>query len=254
MFKNHLLRVALIGMIVAGIMQAGASQTFAELNGDQIVARVDEIIGSSTGRYIADITVVRPGKDERTSRVQVYIKGSEKVLVRYLAPAQEKGQGYLRIGDDEWLFLPSANKSLRVSGRQNMQGSDLANDDLLRIKLTTDYTAQLLGTESIAGVNHYLLELTARQPSVAYGKLKFWVRQEDFIPTRTEYYATSGKLIKIMTYNQIQMIGGKTRPTMMEIQRELRKGYKTIFHIVEADFTGENPDQLFTRLNLEKGK
>lgn len=199
-FKLGMVLMMLACLVLAGTAPVGTAKASAELNGDQIIARVDEIIGSNTGRYTADITVVRPGKADRTSRVAVYIKGNEKVLVRYLAPAQEKGQGYLRIGDDEWLFLPSANKSLRVSGRQNMQGSDLANDDILKIKLTSDYTAHLLGTEPVAEVNNYVLELTAKQPSVAYGKLKYWVRQEDFIPTRTEYYAASGRLLKIMTY------------------------------------------------------
>jgi outer membrane lipoprotein-sorting protein len=225
----------------------------AELSGDQIIAKVDELM-PSMGKFTMDFTMIRPGKDNRTSRIQVFIHGSDKILVRYLAPAQEKGQGYLRLGEDEWLYLPNANKSIRVSGRQSMQGSDLSNDDILRLKLTNDYNAQIVGAEVIDGQNHYVLELTAKQSSATYGKLKFWVRKKDDLPSKTEYYAISGKLIKTMTYSQNKEIGGRVRPTVMEITSELRKGYKTVLDFIDANYDLEIPDSYFTKMYLEKGK
>lgn len=250
--RKKLLLLSLIAFMIA--VAPGLVMVTAELTGDQIMAKVDEVINAHNGKYLAEIIVIRPGKDERVSRVQVYIKGTDKVLVRYLAPAQEKGQGYLRLGDEAWLFLPNANRSIRVSGRQSMQGSDLSNDDILKVKITEDYSAVLVGTEMIDGAVNYVLELEAKNPSVTYGKLKYWVRRQDFIPTKTEYYALSGKLLKTMTYGRITEVGGKVRPTRMEIVSELRKGYKTIFEILEADYAVENPDSIFTRLYLEKGK
>lgn len=241
-------------LMILIITVAFAGLAIAELTGDQIMAKVDELMNSTSGKYLADIIIVRPGKDDRISRVQVHIKGIDKVLVRYLEPIQEKGQGYLRLGDNSWLYLPNANKSIRVSGRQSLQGSDLSNDDILKVKITEEYSAKLLGSETVDGEDNYLLELCAKSPKAAYGKLKYWVRQSDFIPTRTEYYAISGKLIKTATYSQIKEIGGKVRPIRMEIVSELRKGYRTVFLILEADYTAENPDSIFTKLNLEKGK
>lgn len=225
----------------------------AELTGAQILARVDELT-PDTGKFTMDFTMVRPGKENRTSRIQVFVRGGDKVLVRYLAPAEEKGQGYLRLGEDEWLYLPNANKSIRVSGRQSMQGSDLANDDILRLKLAVDYSAEIDGSEMINGKDHYLLTLTAKRPSVTYGKLKYWVQKTDNLPAKTEYYAVSGKLLKTMVYSRIQEIGGRVRPTVMEIESELRKGYKTIVVIIDADYNYQTPENFFTRMYLEKGK
>ena len=224
-----------------------------ELTGEQILAKVDELT-PDIGKFTMDITMVRPGKENRTSRIQVFVRDSDKVLVRYLAPAAEKGQGYLRLGDDAWLYLPNANKSIRVSGRQSMQGSDLANDDILRLKLTVDYNVEISGTEMVNNQEHYLLTLTAKRPSVTYGKLKYWVRKTDYMPAKTEYYAVSGKLIKTMTYSQIKEIGGRVRPTVMEISSELRKGYKTIVVIIDADYHYQTPENFFTKMYLEKGK
>lgn len=250
MFKRGLVGALLLLSLWPGAIFSYASDP----SGAQIMAKVDELIGSTTGKYTAEITIIRPGKDDRTSRVEVFIKGVSKVLVRYLAPAQEKGQGYLRINDDEWLFLPNANKSIRVSGRQNMQGSDLANDDILKVKLTEDYTSRLIGVEIIDGVTVYILELTAKNPTVAYGRLKYWVRKDDFVPIKTEYYAISGKMLKTCAYEGVTEIGGKVRPTRMVMSSELRKGYQTVFTIIDADYTYENPESIFTRMYLEKGK
>ena len=244
----------ILALLLSGLLLGRSFVSAVEFSSDQIIAEVDELINSTTGKYTAEITIIRPGKDDRTSKVEVFIKGISKVLVRYLAPAQEKGQGYLRLNDDEWLFLPNANKSIRVSGRQNMQGSDLANDDLLKVKLTEDYTSMLIGTDTIEGVAVYMLELTARNPAVAYGRLKYWVRQSDFIPIKTEYYAISGKMLKTAIYDEVIEIGGKVRPARMEISSALRKGYKTVFTIIDADYKYENPDSIFTRMYLEKGK
>jgi outer membrane lipoprotein-sorting protein len=227
--------------------------TFAELTGEQIMAKVDELM-PNTGTFTMDLTLVRPGKDNRTSRIKVFVKGSDKILVRYLAPAEEKGQGYLRLGEDEWLYLPNANKSMRVSGRQSMQGSDLSNDDILKLKLSLDYDSKIVGEENGAGQNLYILELVAKRPTVAYGKLIFWVDKTSLLPTKTEYYAISGKLMKTMTYSQNKELGGRVRPTVMEITSELRKGYRTVMSFTEADYKSDLPDQLFTKLNLEKGK
>ena len=244
----------ILALLLSGLLLGRSFVSAVEFSSDQIIAEVDELINSTTGKYTAEITIIRPGKDDRTSKVEVFIKGISKVLVRYLAPAQEKGQGYLRLNDDEWLFLPNANKSIRVSGRQNMQGSDLANDDILKVKLTEDYSSRLTGVETIDGVPVYILELTAKNPTVAYGRLKYWVRKDDFIPIKTEYYAISGKMLKTCAYEGVTEIGGKVRPIRMVMSSELRKGYQTVFTIIDADYTYENPESIFTRMYLEKGK
>ena len=243
----------LAGVVLVAVL-AAMRAVAAEPDGDEIVAKVDAELYGNTGRYLADLTMIRPGEEPRTSRIQVYIKGTDKVLVRYLAPAREKGMGYLRVGEDEWLYLPNAGRSIRVSGRQNLQGTDLSNDDVLKVHLALEYQARIAGEEEIEGAPCWVLELAAREQSAAYGRLKYWVRKADFLPARTEYYAFSGRLLKTMTYAEIKEIGGRVRPTRMVIESGLREGYRTLFVILEADYRTPLGDNLFTRLYLEKGK
>lgn len=226
----------------------------AEMSGAEIMDKTEQIMRVNDGRYLIDMTASRPGKEDRTSRMQVYVKDAAKVLARMLAPAQEKGQGYLKLGEDEWLYLPNANKSIRISGSQSMEGSDVQADDVLKVKLTDDYAVTLSGTETGDGQTNYVLDLKAKKNSVIYSKMKYWIRQSDFLPTKTEYYALSGKLLKTAVYSQYKVLGGRMRPTVMEISSELRKGNKTTVIFLEAEYNVEYPDSMFTRMYLEKGK
>ena len=226
----------------------------AELSGDQIIAKMEEATQINDGRYLIDLTAVRPGKEVRTSRMQVYVKDAAKVLARTLAPAQEKGQGYLKLGEDEWLYLPNANKSIRISGSQSVQGSDVQADDILKVKLGPDYAATLSGREVQDGQELYRLELKAKRSGVIYSKLIYWIRTMDLLPLKTEYYALSGKLLKTTIYSQIKNLGGRMRPTIWEVTSESRKGNKTVVTFWEAEYHVDYPDSMFTRMYLEKGK
>lgn len=227
------------------------SSAIAELTGDQIVARVDEIMQSDNFKTTTELRVIRPNKTDRVFKLRIYGKG-DKVLVRFLLPLQEKGKGYLRLGEESWFYLPSTNKSIRINGKQSVQGSDLYIDDIMRIKLANDYSAKIIDNQAFEGVNYFILELTAKKPSVTYGKIKYWIKQDNYIPLRFECYTVSGILIKTVTYSNVRQIGEKIRPTSMEIVNSLQKNYKTILNILEADFNANNPDNIFTKVNFEK--
>lgn len=229
------------------------SPGFAELTGEQIIARVNDL-WPKTGKFTITVTMLRPGKDDRTSKMQVFFKGAAQTMARYLEPAEEKGQGYLRLGDDIWFFLPNANKSIRTSARQSMQGSDLSNEDILKHRLSEDYDAKMIGNEMVDGQSNFILELTAKRPAVAYGILKYWVRKAEFLPSKTECYGVSGKMIKTITYSWLKESSGLIRPVRMEITSGIRKGYKTIVNFTDVDYDTEIPDAVFTKMYLEKGR
>src|SRR5690606_7846617 len=120
-------------------------------SGEEIMAALDRALNSYQGTILMDLTVARPGGTPRTSRIRVYISGTEKMCFRYLEPARERGHGYLRVGDAIWRYLPNARRSLCMCGRQILQGTYLASDDLLRLDLFRDYKPVLVGEESEGG-------------------------------------------------------------------------------------------------------
>ena len=139
------------------------------------------------------MTVIRPNKPERVVEMKGWKKGDEQGLVRYTAPAKERGTAYLRSGESTWLFLPSAEKVVRVGARQNFGGGDFSNADIFRLSLVRDYDPTLAGEETVEGEACYKLELKAKDRSVAYDRVVYWVRSDGtFYPVKADYYTLSG--------------------------------------------------------------
>src|SRR4030066_1692695 len=42
-------------------------------------------------------------------------KGKDKIAMLYLSPASEKGRATLRVGENMWLYVPSANRPIRIT-------------------------------------------------------------------------------------------------------------------------------------------
>ena len=84
-------------------------------------------------------------------------------------------------------------RAIRISPKQEFHGGDFNNTDILRVNLSVDYTVTMLPSTS---PGEYLLELRARNDSIAYDVIKYWVRTSDFMPLRQEFYTRSGKLMR----------------------------------------------------------
>ena len=76
-----------------------------------ILRRADRAVLGETAAYTLRMTVVRPGKPERVVEMKGWKKGDDQGLVRYTAPARERGTAYLRSAESTWLFLPAAEKA-----------------------------------------------------------------------------------------------------------------------------------------------
>ena len=149
-----------------------------------ILRRADRAVLGETAAYTLRMTVVRPGKAERVVEMKGWKKGDDRGLVRYTAPAKERGTAYLRSGDSTWLYLPAAEKVVRVGAKQNFGGGDFSNADIFRLSLVEDYDPTLAGEETVEGEACYKLELKAKDRSVAYDRVVYWVRSRRHASTR----------------------------------------------------------------------
>ena len=88
---------------------------------DAILRRADRAVLGEAAAYTLRMTVVRPGKGDRVVEMKGWKKGDALGLVRYTAPAKERGTAYLRNGANTWLYLPSAEKVVRVGARGDVR-------------------------------------------------------------------------------------------------------------------------------------
>ncbi len=220
-----------------------------------ILRRSDRAVLGETAAYTLRMTVERPRKPPRVVEMNGWKKGDEQGLVRYTAPARERGTAYLRKGDSTWLYLPSAEKVVRVGARQNFGGGDFSNADIFRLSLVRDYEATLAGEETAEGQPCYRLELKAKDRQVAYDRVVYWVRRDgSFFPVRADYYTLSGKNLKSLVLSQVKPLGGRTRPTLLTMESRVDEGSRTRLEFLTIQDEVKLDDRLFAPGALEKGE
>lgn len=221
----------------------------------EILRRADKSVLGEQAAYALKMTVIRPGKPDRVVELKGWKKGDETGLVRYTAPPKERGTAYLRRGDSTWLFLPGAEKVVRVGPKQNFGGGDFSNADIFRLSLIKDYDPALRGEEAMAGEPCYKLELKARDRSVAYDRVLYWVRSDGtFFPVRADYYTLSGKNLKSLALSEVGRLGGRLRPTLLTMESRVEQGSRTLlrFLVIEDGVTLD--ERLFSPSALERGE
>jgi outer membrane lipoprotein-sorting protein len=222
---------------------------------DAILRKADRALLGETAAYTLKMTVVRPGKGDRVVEMKGWKKGDTQGLVRYTVPPKERGTAYLRSGDSTWLYLPSAEKVVRVGAKQNFGGGDFSNADIFRLSLVLDYTPTLAGEEQVEGQPCFKLELKARDRSVAYDRVVYWVRSDGtFYPVRSEYYTISGKKLKWLVASDVALLGGRKRPTLLTMESALDAGASTTLRFLAIEDAVKLEDTLFTPSALERGE
>ena len=138
-------------------------------------------------------------------------------LVQYVEPARDTGKRVLLDGHSLWFYDPNSKVSVRISAQQRLIGQ-AAIGDILTVNLAADYTASIVGTETIDDAtrqprNCWHLELKASNDLATYNRVEFWVEQGTFYPIKGKFYADSGRLLKIAYFRKFAEQLGAVRPT-----------------------------------------
>lgn len=190
----------------------------AEPGAEEILRGADAILAPD--EYEADLTMVTHHKDGslRTFEVHLWKKGPTRVRVRFLSPADDKGSEVLRIDDNMWNYLPNLGRAIRISPKQEFHGGDFNNTDIMRVNLALDYTATRLPDES---PDEYVLELRAKNDSISYDLVRYWIRKQDLMPLRQEFFTRSGKLIRKLELLEPKTFGKHLRPSRLVMRNML---------------------------------
>lgn len=232
------------------------AQTSSELDAVAIVKKADHIRAPKQP-FKFDLNLVELVDDEEknTAGLSVYVKGQQgerleyKSLVRFNAPAYNKGRVLLMSGNELWLYIPGTRRSIRISPQQRLLGQ-VSNGDVVSINFQNDYNPTLLGSETVMNKDCYSLQLDAVDESSAYAKILYWVAKDDFHPVKAEYYVISGRLLKTAYFGGYQEALGNMRPTKVAIIDGLHRNKKTIMNYYGYEFQ-ELEDKYFDREYLK---
>lgn len=240
-----------VAFIIGVFLSVGISAQTA----DEILDLVDKNM-SSENRIFESTMIIHGKRVSRTITSKTWSVGDKQSFTEYLSPAKEQGTKMLKLENQLWIYSPSTDRTIQISGhmlRQSVMGSDLSYEDMMDDrKLTEIYDAEVTGNEEIDGRAVWVLELKALVEDVSYATRKVWIDKERFIPLMEELYAKSGQLLKRSTLSDVQRIDGRWFPTTIVYKDMLKQGDGTEFKITGIEFNQMIPDYIFTKAALRQ--
>jgi outer membrane lipoprotein-sorting protein len=221
----------------------------------EIIDKVDKNM-SADSRVFTSRMIIHSPRNTRTIESKSWSMGENKSYTEYLSPPREQGTKMLKLDNLLWIFSPSTDRIIQISGhmlRQSVMGSDLSYEDMMEDPhLLNHYTGKVEGEEKISDHDCWKITLTAIGADVAYQTQKIWVDKIRFIPLRKELYAKSGVLLKRMELSDILQIQGRWFPKKMLFKDVLKEGDGTEFLIMDIEFNTKIPDYIFSKASLKK--
>lgn len=221
---------------------------------EAVLEKIDQNMSSKNRIFESSMTIYGKRKT-RVVTSKSWSEGNKKSFTEYLSPASDKGTKMLKLEGQLWIYSPSTDRTIQISGhmlRQSVMGSDLSYEDMMDDRKLLDiYTARITGEEAIDNRKTWVLELIAKVSDVAYHSQKMWVDQERYIPLKQELYAKSGQLLKKMELKDVQKIQNRWFPTSVTYKDMLKDGKGTEFKMFNIKFDEKIPDYIFSKAALK---
>ena len=223
----------------------------------EIISKAEDIIKGKTCKGTFEMTVVTPDYT-REMKMDSWWIGNDKALIVILSPKREEGNKTLKVGNEMWSYLKNTETTIKIPPSMMLQswnGSDFTNDDLVReANLAKDYNQKIIDEEVINNEKCWKIELTPKPDApVVWGKLYYWVRMADYLPSVVQYYDEKGKLIRYMVYSDIKDFNGRKLPSEWTMYNEAKPGHKTQFKILNVRYDIKISDRVFSFQELERG-
>jgi len=240
---RNIIRILLVlSVLITGV------PAYAAIDGTQLLKQIDRNLNPESYEMYRKLINVEPNGRKMEYTFYSVKKGLDKIAGLFLAPASDKGRSTLRLGDNMWLYIPNVGKPIRITSLQSVIGGIFNNSDILSLDYSAEYDVEKVEE---AG-NEYLLYLKAKTKTVAYDRLKIWADKNKKLPTKIECLTEASMLIKTLYFKDIKDFeGGIVRPSVLETDSPLYKGYKSIMlfaKIKQRDFK----DEVFTLTYMPK--
>jgi outer membrane lipoprotein-sorting protein len=242
----------IISLFLLGCLNFLSAQTAYE-----IVDKAENIIkGGETCKGKFTMIITTP-EFERTLKMDAWWVGNDKSLIVVTAPAKESGNKTLKIGKEIWNYLKNTETTIKIPPSMMLaswNGSDLTNDDLVReSELVRDYDIKILFDERIDNELCWKIELTPKPNApVVWGRIYYWVRKTDYLPSIIQFYDEKGSLQRTMVFSEIKAMSGRKIPTKWKIISNKKEKNFTEFIYDDVKFDVKISDRIFSFKELEK--
>lgn len=184
---------------------------------------------------------------------------TEKKLIRFLAPADVKGTGFLTFdyrnkADDKWLYMPALRKTRRIVSSENAKsfmGSEFSYADITP-PTVEDVTYTLLGEAEVNGILCWKIEIIPVDDEVAdengFSKKISCIGKNDFVIRKAVYYDLDEELHKELVIKEIKEldpVNHKYRLIHL-IMENKQNGRKSILKIEKLQYSPNVKNDYFS--------
>ncbi len=241
-----------------------------ELSAREIMDRSLKTTKLAGSEMLSRLTIVDGKGRERVREIASVSKlfdngATEKRLIRFLAPADVKGTGFMTFDyedqdDDMWLFMPALRKTRRIVSSEkakNFMGSEFTYADMTPPVLS-EFSYAILGEKEMEGAACWEIEVVPVSEDIAdengFSKRVVCIGKDDFVLRHAVYFDLDGELHKELSVLEIQEVDPaqhRYRPThmlMVNHQNERR----SILKVSRIVFNPNVRDDYFTTRYLER--
>ncbi len=259
--KTTIIKTAILAILVtlAGTVKVSAQQ----LTGREIVDRAYNLPQGDDRTSVLTMTLVNSNGATRVRKIKRFTRdfGSvEKSIMFFLSPADVKNTSFMNWSydsdkpDDQWIYLPALKKVKRISSDSKsdyFMGSDFTYDDLGDRKLDAD-VHKLLREEKVNGYDCYVVQSIPKDPDYMYSKTVTWIRKDNFVGVKKEFYDEDGELLKILSIKEVKKISGFWIITHSEMHN-VQNDHKTIMELADVKINTGVPASMFTERMMMRG-
>ena len=222
--------------------------SLALFGAESLLEQVDKKLSPSSADSYKKLINIEPDGSRKEFLLYQMKKDKDKIVSLFLQPDSEKGRSTLRVGENMWLYLPDVGKPIRITSMQSVVGGVFNNSDIMQLDFSAEYDIVSQKEEN----GEMVLDLKAKTESVAYDKLIMHIDKKSTTPTKIICYTSTNMLIKTLYYKEMKDFGGGiVRPSVIETDSPLYKGYKSIMvfgKLTKREFA----DEIFTIENIGK--
>lgn len=151
------------------------------------------------------------------------ISANQDSLAIQKLPERSANRKLLMKDENLWLYTPGVKKAIRIGIDQRLAG-DVANGDILRTRFQEDYKATVLDSPK----TEIKMRLDRNSKSAAYHRIIYTIKSDTHRPFKAEFYAPSGKMLKIAEFTEFKKISGEILCTKVKITDVQTKRVSTI--------------------------
>jgi len=246
-------------LLTGVLLLAGAPATAqAYATADELIAAVDARPEPDTLQATMEMVLTNASGQTLTREMRTWARGDDMRVMKFTAPADIAGSGFLMIDDgaaqETLVYLPALDRVRRVAGGQRGEsffGSDFSYEDVEGID-PGDYVHELV---EVRDGPLYVVEATPKPGAQSsYDLLVLEVPEDTLIPERVTYYA-DGEAIKVLTVRDVQEVGGY----LLGLERRMETlndgrddGSFTIIRQRDLTLDEDLPDEVFSERFLRR--